>query len=464
MAWRMMRPSGSIDSRPALEQGVDVGVGDPPAADRDLDAGDVADQPAGREADEDLVDIGAGDPLGLLDRLADRDLALLHVGDEAALDAAALALAGAEDLELAVLARLGDQRADLGRADVERGDQVARRRLRRRGAPSNRPRQVVRDRPRIGRRAGRARARRARARCGHRRAGDRACRCGRSRGRAAGSCWSMQREALDRARAPPPRPRAAPASRRSGSGCPSAARRPRSRRRPAAADAARVSSSAVERRRPGGWRRGPISSGRSGIASTRTGSSTTPSASIRLSAGCSARSPPARARSMSIDQRVGQPPRHPRLLDPAELQQPRAGRRADRPAASPSTRWSKRPCRSASRDTRWAPVISTRRSVKPAWPTPSPSAMPASCGSRKASIAGDHHRDGHPADAPVADPPRRAGREAERFQQPAASASPCALPPRAWPRPRRGPAPRRPPRAILRRHNAASTIRSTSSA
>ena len=78
---------------------------DAPAADRHLDAGDVADQPAGREADEHLVDIGAGDPLGLLDRLADRDLALLHVGDEAALDAAALALAGAEDAQLAVLAR-----------------------------------------------------------------------------------------------------------------------------------------------------------------------------------------------------------------------------------------------------------------------------------------------------------------------------------------------------------------------
>ena len=70
---------------------------DPPAADIDLDAGDVADQPARREADEDILDIGAGDPLGLLDRLADRDLGALHVGDEAALDAAALALAGAED-------------------------------------------------------------------------------------------------------------------------------------------------------------------------------------------------------------------------------------------------------------------------------------------------------------------------------------------------------------------------------
>ena len=97
---------------------------DAAAADRDLDPGDVADQPAGGEADEDLVDLGAGDALGLLDRLADRDLALLHVGDEAALDAAALALAGAEDAQLAVLVRLGDQRADLGRADVERGDEV----------------------------------------------------------------------------------------------------------------------------------------------------------------------------------------------------------------------------------------------------------------------------------------------------------------------------------------------------
>ena len=91
------RPSGSIDSRPAPSSCVDILLLDPAAADLDLDAGDVADQPAGREADADLLDIGAGDPLGLLDRLADRDLGLLHVGDEAALDAAALALAGAED-------------------------------------------------------------------------------------------------------------------------------------------------------------------------------------------------------------------------------------------------------------------------------------------------------------------------------------------------------------------------------
>ena len=79
--------------------------------------------PAGGKADEHLVDLGAGDPLGLLDRLADRDLALLHVGDEAALHAAALALAGAENPQLPVRAGLGDHRADLGRADVERRDQ-----------------------------------------------------------------------------------------------------------------------------------------------------------------------------------------------------------------------------------------------------------------------------------------------------------------------------------------------------
>ena len=119
-----------IDRLPAgVEQSVDILGRDAAAADRDLDPGDVADQPAGGKADEHLVDLGAGDALGLLDRLADRDLALLHVGDEAALDAAAFALAGAEDAQFAVLARLGDQGADLRRADVERRDQIAGRRL-----------------------------------------------------------------------------------------------------------------------------------------------------------------------------------------------------------------------------------------------------------------------------------------------------------------------------------------------
>jgi hypothetical protein len=98
---------------PDAEQLVDILLLDAAAPDLHLDAGDAADQAAGREADENVLDIGGGDPLGLLDRLADGRLGALHVGDEAALDAPALALAGAEDTKLAVLARLGDQGRDL---------------------------------------------------------------------------------------------------------------------------------------------------------------------------------------------------------------------------------------------------------------------------------------------------------------------------------------------------------------
>src|SRR3546814_10219885 len=49
-------------------------------------------------------------------------LGLLHVGDIAALDAAAFALAGAEHMKLAVGGLPRDQRADLPRPDIERGD------------------------------------------------------------------------------------------------------------------------------------------------------------------------------------------------------------------------------------------------------------------------------------------------------------------------------------------------------
>ena len=62
----------------------------------DLDIGDVADQPAGAIARPHFVDGDARHALGQLDRLADRELARFHVGDVAALDPAAFALAGAE--------------------------------------------------------------------------------------------------------------------------------------------------------------------------------------------------------------------------------------------------------------------------------------------------------------------------------------------------------------------------------
>ena len=89
-------PVASIASWPALEQLVDVRLLDRMAAELDLDIGDVADQPAGAVARPDVLDGEARHPLGQLDRLADREFARRHVGDEAALDAVALALAGAE--------------------------------------------------------------------------------------------------------------------------------------------------------------------------------------------------------------------------------------------------------------------------------------------------------------------------------------------------------------------------------
>jgi hypothetical protein len=58
--------------------------------------------PPAEKADPDVVDVEARDAFGLLDRLAHDMLGLFHVGDIAALDAAAFALAGAEHMELAV--------------------------------------------------------------------------------------------------------------------------------------------------------------------------------------------------------------------------------------------------------------------------------------------------------------------------------------------------------------------------
>jgi hypothetical protein len=88
---------------PGVEQLVDVGLLDLVAAELDLDIGDVADEAAGAEACPHLVDGDARHALGKLDRLADRELARFHVGDVAALDAAAFALAGAEHAQPAVL-------------------------------------------------------------------------------------------------------------------------------------------------------------------------------------------------------------------------------------------------------------------------------------------------------------------------------------------------------------------------
>jgi hypothetical protein len=96
-------PVARVDRQPAgVEQRLDILLADLAAANLHLDIGDVAGHAAGRKAHEHLFDAGRRDPFGLLDRLADRRLARGHVGDIAALDAAARALAGAQDVERAV--------------------------------------------------------------------------------------------------------------------------------------------------------------------------------------------------------------------------------------------------------------------------------------------------------------------------------------------------------------------------
>ena len=84
----------AVDRRlAAAQQFVDVRLLDLVAAQLDLDIGDVADQAAGAEAGPDIVDGHPAHALGDLDRFAHRDFARLHVGDIAALDPAAFALA-----------------------------------------------------------------------------------------------------------------------------------------------------------------------------------------------------------------------------------------------------------------------------------------------------------------------------------------------------------------------------------
>ena len=101
----------SIAPLPTAKQFVDVRLLDLVPAKLDLDVGDVADQPAGGEARPDVVDGDSRDALGDLDRLAHRHLARLHVGDIAALDAAALALAGTEHAQPPIGVEGDDQRA-----------------------------------------------------------------------------------------------------------------------------------------------------------------------------------------------------------------------------------------------------------------------------------------------------------------------------------------------------------------
>src|SRR5207248_3447781 len=76
---------------------VDVGLLDRMAAELDLDIGEIADETAGAVARPNVFDRQAGHAFGEFDRFAYGEFARRHIGDVATLDAAALALAGAED-------------------------------------------------------------------------------------------------------------------------------------------------------------------------------------------------------------------------------------------------------------------------------------------------------------------------------------------------------------------------------
>src|SRR3954453_15261981 len=79
-----------------VEQLVDVGLLDRMAAELDFDIGEIAEQPRRTVARPHVLDRDSRHPLRKLGSLAPRELARAHVGDIAALDSAALALAGAE--------------------------------------------------------------------------------------------------------------------------------------------------------------------------------------------------------------------------------------------------------------------------------------------------------------------------------------------------------------------------------
>ncbi len=110
-AYGIIRPSGSMPARPAASRSSISSCSIRWPLRFALDRRDVADQPACRKADPDIVDVQPRDAFGLLDRLAHDMLGLFHVGDIAALHTAAFALAGTEHVELAVGGLPRDQRA-----------------------------------------------------------------------------------------------------------------------------------------------------------------------------------------------------------------------------------------------------------------------------------------------------------------------------------------------------------------
>ena len=73
----------------------------------------------GRQAEVHRVDLDAGGQLGFLDRLLDRLDRGLEIDDDAALDAARVGQAHADDVQPAIVGRLADDRRDLRRAHIQ---------------------------------------------------------------------------------------------------------------------------------------------------------------------------------------------------------------------------------------------------------------------------------------------------------------------------------------------------------
>ena len=72
----------------------------------------------------DLLDLAVGHELGFLERALDRVHGRLDVGDDPFLQPARGTVAHADDLEAAVWFDLGNDRGDLGGANVEADDQL----------------------------------------------------------------------------------------------------------------------------------------------------------------------------------------------------------------------------------------------------------------------------------------------------------------------------------------------------
>ena len=107
----------------ARQQIIDMLLRNAVAGQIDLHGRDAARQPPCAEGNMDTVDIDAGHALRLFYRGAHGELGGLNVGDISALHTTAFALAGAENGEFALFGHPGDKGGNLGRSDIERGNQ-----------------------------------------------------------------------------------------------------------------------------------------------------------------------------------------------------------------------------------------------------------------------------------------------------------------------------------------------------